>query len=484
MRAAQQLALRAADERPADPPTLPEAAVDHGRGRVRRDAAGLVRSPRQPDDAAGARHAALLRRGARIPGRDCNAPTAAREPGRDRTIELPGALAAATARGLVNAAAERAERGRETLAWRVAELDPEVAPGTVVRVPGHGGLWRVAGWEWRERGVELALARLPRGPARASAGGCQPGAAAPDLVATPTLAPRVRAAVGRRRNGTGAAGLRRRVVGDRRVDRRGALCRAGRRTRSAGWQRRPRRSCIGAAAAAGGSVVRDIARARCRAGGRAGLGRLACSPGPASRRWRWAPIARCSAAKCCNSSKRCRSATRAGACAGCCADAAAPKRRRRPDIRPGPHSCCSTTARWRSIPGSCLRRPTRSPAIDLADAEPVSAAIANRGLTLRPLTPVHPRVGQTADGGLVLRWTRRARGAWPWPDGVETPLNEQAEAWLVGLGDVASPAVRWELAQPLLELSAGARTCSPPRTPVRRCGSARPAASRSRRRCC
>jgi hypothetical protein len=96
-------------------------------------------------------------------------------------------------------------------------------------------------------------------------------------------------------------------------------------------------------------------------------------------------------------------------------------------------------------------------AIGLVDPEPVSAMIANPGLTLRPLTPVHPRVEETGDDTLLLRWTRRARGAWLWPDGVETPLNEQAEVWLVGLGDVATPAARWEVTQPLLEISASAR---------------------------
>ena len=93
-------------------------------------------------------------------------------------------------------------------------------------------------------------------------------------------------------------------------------------------------------------------------------------------------------------------------------------------------------------------------AIGLADDEPVIAPIANPGLTLRPLTPVHPRVQPSAGGGLILRWTRRARGAWTWPDGIETPLSEQAEAYTVGLGDTAQPALRWELAQPRLELSA------------------------------
>src|SRR5690606_33178866 len=93
-------------------------------------------------------------------------------------------------------------------------------------------------------------------------------------------------------------------------------------------------------------------------------------------------------------------------------------------------------------------------AIGLADSEPVVAEIADPGIFLRPLTPVHPRVQPTATGGLLLRWTRRARGAWTWPDAIETPLNDHAEAYLVGLGDTAQPSLRWELYRPELELSA------------------------------
>jgi hypothetical protein len=94
-------------------------------------------------------------------------------------------------------------------------------------------------------------------------------------------------------------------------------------------------------------------------------------------------------------------------------------------------------------------------AIGLVDAEPVDAAILNPGLGLRPLVPVHPRREAASDGGLVLEWTRRSRGAWTWPDAIETPLNEQAEAYLVGVGDPSSPDLVWQPAVPRLELSPG-----------------------------
>jgi hypothetical protein len=93
-------------------------------------------------------------------------------------------------------------------------------------------------------------------------------------------------------------------------------------------------------------------------------------------------------------------------------------------------------------------------AIGLAEDEPVNAPIANRGLGQRPLTPVHPHRRASQDGGMVLQWTRRARGAWTWPDEVETPLNEQGEGYVVGLGDIDQPVLRWQLDRPELEFAA------------------------------
>lgn len=95
-------------------------------------------------------------------------------------------------------------------------------------------------------------------------------------------------------------------------------------------------------------------------------------------------------------------------------------------------------------------------AAGLADPNPVVAQIANAGASLRPLCPVHPRSAAAHDGSIALSWTRRARGAWQWLDEVETPLNEQSEAYVVGLGDTANPTLRWETAEPCLTLSAQA----------------------------
>ncbi|MCX7865099.1 MAG: phage tail protein, partial [Novosphingobium sp.] len=84
--------------------------------------------------------------------------------GQPATVELPAALSAGNARKLVERIARRADWSRDRLAWRMSELNPQVAPGSIVQIPGHAGRWRVREWEWRESGIELTLERIvPRG---------------------------------------------------------------------------------------------------------------------------------------------------------------------------------------------------------------------------------------------------------------------------------------------------------------------------------
>ncbi|MGN6356826.1 MAG: hypothetical protein ACTHLU_05035 [Novosphingobium sp.] len=83
----------------------------------------------------------------------------------------------------------------------------------------------------------------------------------------------------------------------------------------------------------------------------------------------------------------------------------------------------------------------------------MTSAIANRGLTLRPLCPVHPRRRTTGDE-VLLTWTRRARGGWLWRDGVDAPLHEQAEAYEVTYGPPGAPIARWRTVTPSLTVAA------------------------------
>jgi hypothetical protein len=82
-------------------------------------------------------------------------------PGQPASVELPAVLNANDAPSLIETIARRANWARQSLAWRTAELDPAVRPGSLVRVPGQSGVWRINDWEWRDSGIELTLWRIP-----------------------------------------------------------------------------------------------------------------------------------------------------------------------------------------------------------------------------------------------------------------------------------------------------------------------------------
>jgi hypothetical protein len=445
-----KLTIRPAGAVPADPPTLPEPAVDasdEGLG----GAAGQSRRrmPEAQEIPAGLRYYDVARDfQAGLQRADGRA-----RPGRSRVIEFPGALAAATARNLANAAAARAGWLRDTLAWRVAELDPSLTPGEVVRVPGQAGFWRVDSWEWREHGVELELRRLPHGAARQSPADSGEALPAPDLVATPTAMVafelpwdgigagsqrQIHAALSSASRGwtgaalyaeqagelvpIGASGSRRSVVGK--------TASALPPSPAVLFDRQATLDVVLVSAdfeltsVAGGALAGGANRALLGAE----IIQFAQALSLGGSLWRLRGLLRG------------RGGTEAAAQAGHAAGT--------PFVLLDGRSLAIDPAKLDATGATSLA------AIGLADDEPVIASIANPGLTLRPLTPVHPRTRPTADGGLILHWTRRARGAWTWPDGIETPLNEQAEAYTVGLGDTGQPAVRWELHQARLELSA------------------------------
>lgn len=443
----EHLAIRSAEAAPVELQLLPEAVVDFADDAFGGGAGKAVR--RQPDaqqipdtiryyDTARDHQLGLQRADGRA------------RIGRSRVVDFPGALDAATARGLVNAAAERAGWSRETLAWRIAEIDPALAPGEIVRVPGHPGHWRIEGWEWREHGVELDLRRLPRGPARQPP--ADPGLALPalDRVATPTQlvafeAPwdgfgdwtsrKVYAAASSASGGWSGAALY--------VERSGELVPLG----STGTARStlgrivttlPPSPALRIDREANVDVdlispdfLLESATVEMLASGanRALVGsevlQFAEATPIGEARWRLRGLLRG------------RGGTEAAALAGQPADA--------PFVL--------LDDQLVSIDPARLDTATAVAAIGLVDSAPVVAPVVNSSLSLRPLVPVHPRCRRSEGGGLLLEWTRRARGAWTWPDGVATPLNEQSEAYLVGLGDTASPDLVWQPLEPRLALA-------------------------------
>lgn len=375
-------------------------------------------------------------------------------PGEPRTIELPAALNAAAARQLVEGAAKRINWARQTISWRVTQIDPAVRPGAVVSLPDHAGLWRVREWEWHEQGIDLALARLsptlelPAAPA-------DPGRTNPPLdgaLATTSLAacelpwdgnpatpvPLILAACSSPGSSWGGASL---FVdqGD------GALLPVGSSGRD--------RAVLGTAITGLGSatpllfdrhnsvtiqlVAPDLVL------GNATMRQLAMG---ANRALLGSEIIQFAQAVQLSASQWHLSGLWRG--------------------RGGTEQAVASHASGESFvlldgsgtqldPALVGQVPdTLVAALGLGDAAPVTAPIALRGIGARPLSPVHLRFETLPSGTTRLSWVRRARGAWFWQDGAEVALGEQTEAYGVTFGTATTVLATWQTGQPWLELDA------------------------------
>lgn len=70
-------------------------------------------------------------------------------------------------------------------------------------------------------------------------------------------------------------------------------------------------------------------------------------------------------------------------------------------------------------------------AVGVGDSVPASASLSVTGEALRPPSPVHARITSDGSGGWDMRWTRRSRAGWRWMDGIDAPLGEEQEAYIV-----------------------------------------------------
>ena len=372
-------------------------------------------------------------------------------PGRGLSVEFPGALAAGTARALVNAAADRASWSGETLAWRVAELDPGLAPGEVVRVPGRPGNWRIDSWEWRDKGIELELRRIPPTAGRITPADAGESLAKADLAAQPTelvafelpwdgqgsgdarqaFAAPSAATAGWRGAALylddagqlvplGASGSRRAVIGRLTTFLGGSASILVERAASLDVE------LVSGDFQLTAATLEGIAQGANRAFLGSEIIQFAAAERIDVARWRLSGLLRG------------RGGSEADALTGW----------------PAGTPFALLDAAPVALDPVILGRggDATIAAIGLADAEPVAAPLVGAGSTTRPLTPVHPAVEHSA-GSVTLAWVRRARGAWGWLDGVDVPLSEQAERYLVGVGDEAAPVAMWDLPEPRLELS-------------------------------
>lgn len=441
------LTIRASDTIPVDPPLLPQAVTDSAgdgfgaaSGQSQRRQADLREVP------GGLRYYDLSRDFQ--PGLQ-RADGRAR-PGRNRVIEFPGSLRADDARKLANGAAMRAAWEKEQLSWRIAELDPALAPGDVVRVPGKAGLWQIQTWELRETGVELDLRRLPHTPSRSTTGDAGTALAPTDLPTPPTILQAYELPW----DGVGSPSQRQIFTAASSV--------------GPGWKG----AALYAVANGGMTPIGSSGKTR------ATMGNLASDLAPGQSAL-FNRLDSCEVAlvgedmtlETVGLDLLLDGANRA-LIAGEIIQFAAAER--------------IDGARWRitgllrglggtevaalashpagaafvllddapiAIDVAAIAGATQIAAAGLADADPVISPIANPGNTLKPLQPVHPVISWKADGGLLLCWKRRSRGTWQWLDHVDVPLNEEFERYRVGIGSTNQPERVWEVAEAMLDFS-------------------------------
>lgn len=374
-------------------------------------------------------------------------------PGQPRSVDLPAALDAATGRQLVEHAANRSEWARQTTAWRVTQLDPAVRPGALVALPDHPGLWRVREWEWRAHGVDLLLVR--RSPDLSALAIANPGRAslAPDLASAAT----VLAACELPWDGNPATPVPLLLAmpsspspnwsgatlyvdqGD------GALLPlgpSGRDRATIGLATTPlaaaspllfdRHSSVVIELAAADLTLAEATQHQLAMGAnRALLGaellQFAFARPLGNALWELSGLWR----------------GRGGTEVAITGHAAG----ERFILLDG-----SGTALEPELVGDAPAGLIA--AIGLADPAPVMAGIALRGIGFAPPAPVHGRLTIATDGSAVLSWVRRARGAWRWDNGADTPLNEQRELYSVTFGQDGSVIASWETALPILALPA------------------------------
>lgn len=368
--------------------------------------------------------------------------TGGRAPENGETVlELPATLSATNAGTLIRKAHLRQKAGRETLRYRIAEIDPAHRPGALVSLPGEVGLWLITGWEWREGGIELELLRhLPFSTAAASrdAGSAwlpadrQAGATLLDAFELPFDGagspdiPRIYAALSATEGRWAGAALY--------AERNNALMplgQSGTVQATAGTlvlPLEPSASLIHEPqsgltvdfdhpdAALAPATLAELANGanRLLVGGE--VLQFSEAQPIGNGRWQLSGLLRG------------RGGSEAEAAAG---------------HQSGSRVIVLGAGLKELDPALFDPLTDRIAAIGAAERDPVFAAVTRPGRTLQPLTPVHGSASLAADGTLALGWTRRARGAWTWLDEVETPLVEQSELYEVGVGPVSQPVSAW-----------------------------------------
>ena len=362
-----------------------------------------------------------------------------------QTIEFPATMRANDARRLADRIAARSDARRETMAYRIATIHPDIRPGAHVIVPGERGLWQVLSWEWRESGIELELealrtvGQIGNMPTGATGQGNPPvdriggstslavfelpwdGVGASDVptgyAATSSDAVGWTGAALYKKTGVGALAYVRPALRSRAVI--GTLTT---RLRAASPHIVDRHGGVVIELLPSDQALVDCDMASLANGAnRARIGseivQFAKATALGDGRWRIEQLLRG------------RGGTEAEIA----------------DHEPGTQFVL-LDERLTPLPPSAIDNPVPDAIVALgnSDPEPVVAPFENAGLSLRPLVPVHGRAETFADGSILVNWVRRARGGWQWLNQVETPLNEASEAYEISARTAEGETLFWE----------------------------------------
>jgi len=372
--------------------------------------------------------------------------------GREIVIDLPAAMSAEGARKLANANAQRARWQNEKVVWHIGELDPQVGPGSIVRIPDMNGYWRIESWEWFDRGIELGLERLAPEVGAIIPSDSGTLNAPVDLAAPPTILlaievppdgssdasnPVMFAAASASNSGWRGAALF--------VEQGANLTEIG----VTGAQRAVLGTLASALAGSASTLFEPTAALQIDipaedlffestdlTGLAMGSNRLLLggevvqfmSAEPISAlRWKLSGLLRG------------RAGTEVAAEIG--------------------HVIGETAVllddRLSSLDPALVpsESGTNIAGLGRGDSEPVKAGLQNVGLSRRPPNPVHAQLDVLNDGSWRICWTRRARGQWTWSSANDVPLVEEQETYTVSFGSRELAQVAWTVSEPQLTLS-------------------------------
>lgn len=380
-----------------------------------------------------------------------------RPDGRENMVDLPGTMVATDARRIANSNANRARWKNETTSWRISELDPRLSPGTITTLPDKSGFWRVRSWEWFDGGIELGIERYAPQLDAPIAGVAGAINAPNDRLATPTIL----SAFEVPHDDTSSPGNRRIFAAATSTSSgwRGAALFAEQGTSlvdagTTGSRRAVTGQLLDSVGGSPGHVLEPNAFVNVELAASdlsfdstdvvgIAMGENSLLIGgevlqfleanrTGEKSWRLSGLLRG------------RVGTEEAAISG--HEAGAELALLNDDL---------TNIDPRNLGPE---RSARLAAIGRGDDAPVFATIQNSGLSLRPPIPVLPRLHAGQDDTWTIRWTRRARGQWRWPEGIEVPLVEESETYLVGFGDCDTPAQLWTVGEPNFTLTQNDRT--------------------------